>query len=331
MTLPSEFDEQRPVLLRRIAIAGGLLACVGIGLVFPFPLEGRLWGELFDLAHAPVFCATLLLIVGLCDPPAIGLSNRHQVLLPMTTPRIAGVAVGLIAAGAGAEVLQTLVGRNASLADIAANGVGVIAGISWVLGCRSQSPASKRTYAFATVTLLLTISISPLLDAWDCLLQIRSFPMLASFERPREFHNWNCHSAKLSQSDEWATDGHHCAKLNLSAGNYPGMLMSWFERDWSKHSYLHLDLNNPSSIDLQIVLKLHDHQHVYNGFPSDDRFHEVILVPAGQVITMQIPLSNVRNSPANRQMDLGQMWTIDLFAIHLQEPAVLLVDGLRLQ
>ena len=331
MTPDLKSDEQRPVLLRRIAIAAGLLGCVAIGLIFPFPLEGRLWGELFDLAHAPVFCATLLLIVGICDPPAIGFSNRHKTILPMTTMRVASVSAGLIAAGAIAEVLQSLVGRSASFADIAANSIGLIAGICWMLGCRSLSPASKRTYTLATVMLLLTISVSPLLNAWDCLLQIRSFPMLASFERPREFRNWNSHSAVLSQSDEWATDGQYCAKLNLSANNYPGMLMSWFERDWSKHSELHLDLKNQSKIDLQIVLKLHDREHVDNGFPHDDRFHEVISIPAGQVITMTIPLSNVRNSPADRQMDLDQMWIIDLFAIQLQEPAVLLVDGLKLQ
>lgn len=331
MTPDSESDEQRTVLRRRIAIAIGLLGCVAIGLVFPFPMEGRLWGELFDLAHAPVFCVTLLLIVGLCDPPAIGLSNRHRILLPMTMVRVAGVAAGLIAAGAVAEILQGLVGRSASFADIAANGVGLIAGICWVFGCRSQSPAVGRKCSLATVALLLAVSVSPLLDAWDCLLQIRSFPMLASFERSREFRNWNSHSAVLTQSTEWATDGDHCAKLKLSSGNYPGMLMTWFERDWSNYSHLHLDLNNPSDIDLQIVLKLHDHQHVINGFADEDRFHEVISVPARKVVSLQIPLAEVKNSPTNRQMDLDQMWTIDLFAIHLQESAVLLVDGLRLQ
>lgn len=331
MTLELKADEQSSVLIRRMAIAIGLLSCVAIGLIFPFPTEGRLWGELFDLAHAPVFCGALLLIVGLCDPAAIGFSQRHKILLPMTIGRVIRIAAALIAAGAIAEVLQKLVGRSASLADIAANGVGLLAGICWVLCCRSNPLASGLKYAVATAMLLLSISISPLLDAWDCLLQIRSFPMLASFERTREFRNWNSHSAVLSQSDQWATDGNHCAKLELLAGDYPGMLMTWFERDWSNHSRVRLDLKNSNDFDLQVVFKLHDRQHVDSDFADDDRFHEVTVIPAGQIVSLAIPLSKVKNAPASRQMDLDQMWTIDLFAIHLQKPAVLLIDGLRLE
>lgn len=330
MTLVSETDQRHSVLIRRLSIGIGVLACVAICLVFPFPTEGRLWGELFDMAHAPVFCGSLLLMVGLCDPSAIGFSTRHLVLLPMTTTRVMGVATALIAAGAVAEVLQKLVGRSASLADIAANAIGLVAGICWVLRCRSQPIQSGRKYALAGIMLLFFVSVSPLLEAWDCVLQIRSFPMLASFERSREFRNWNSHAAVLSQSSEWATDGTHCARLELREGNYPGMLMIWFERDWSNHSRLHLDLKNPGDFDLQIVLKLHDFRHLNNDFADDDRFHKVTIVPAGQVVSLEIPLSDVRNAPAARQMDIDQMWTLDLFAIQLQNPAVLLVDGLRL-
>lgn len=332
MTSDAEIGSQRhSLMLRRLAIAGGLLGCVAIGLVFPFPMEGRLWGELFDLAHAPVFCGTLLLIVGLCDPTAIGLSKRHAILLPMTAGRVLIVAGVLITAGAVAELLQALVGRSASISDVAANAVGLVAGLFWVLRCRSTPITTGRKYTFAAAALLLSVSVSPLLDAWDCLLQIRSFPMLASFERPREFRNWKAHSATLTQSQAWATEGKHCARLQLEAGNYPGMLMTWFERDWSNHSHIHLDLKNLEGFDLQLVLKLHDHQHVANDYADDDRFHEMILVPANAHISVSIPLSSIQDAPAARKMDLDQMWTIDLFAVQLKKPASLLVDALRLE
>lgn len=331
MTSDSEAGKHQSVLLKRILIAIGFLSCVAIGLVFPFPMEGRLWGELFDLAHAPVFCGTLLLIVGLCDPSAIGLSKKHVVLREMTLGRVLVIAAVLIAAGSVAELLQKLVGRSASFADVAANGVGLIAGICWVLRCRSTSTSAGRKYIVLAVILLGSISVSPLLDSWDCLLQIRSFPMLASFERPREFRNWNTHSATLTQSQVWATDGSHCARLQLQAANYPGMLMTWFERDWSNHTSVHLDLKNLEAFDLQIVFKLHDRQHLENNFADDDRFGQVILVPANEVVSVAIPLNEVRNAPASREMNLSQMWAIDLFAIHLQQPAVLLVDRFRLE
>ena len=47
-----------------------LVAVVGLviaGLTIPFQLNGRLWSELFNLAHAPVFCGLALLIAGIRD------------------------------------------------------------------------------------------------------------------------------------------------------------------------------------------------------------------------------------------------------------------------
>lgn len=330
MTSGAESDERRNLLVRRLVIGAGLLGCVAIGLVFPFTTEGRLWGELFDLAHAPVFCGVLLLIVGMCDPPAVGLS-RHTVLFSMTADRVLGLVLVLIAAGGAAEVLQAMVGRSASLGDIAANSIGLIAGVCWIARCRSVPISAGRKYALAGFAVVILVSISPLMDVWDCVLQIRSFPMLASFERPREFHNWKSHGARLTQSSEWATDGNFCGRLDLQPGSYPGMLMIWFARDWTEKSGLHLALKNPGKFDLQIVVKLHDQQHVANGFPDNDRYHEVVLVPAEKEIAVDIPLTEVKNAPETRPMDLDQMWTIDLFAIHLEQPAVLLVDEVRLK
>ena len=330
---PSEHQviQGSTVLVRRIAIAIGLLGCVAIGLVFPFPVEGRLWGEIFNLAHAPVFCGTLLLIVGLCDPSAVGFSNRYQILLSMTCKRAVAVAVGLIAAGIGAEVIQKLVGRSASLGDVAANSAGLLAGLCWVLRCRSQPIAVGRKYVLAGLMTLTLVSVPSVLEIWDCVLQIRSFPVLASFERAREFRNWDTHGAEVEQSNQWATAGKSCAKLRLLHGDYPGMLMTWFERDWSNYSSVHLDLKNTEEFDLQIVFKVYDRQHVDHNFADDDRFHEAVRVPAGQEISLTIPLEKIQNSPANRQMDLTNIGGIDLFAVHLSKPAVLLVDGLLLE
>jgi len=52
-----------------------LVAVVGLviaGLTIPFQLNGRLWSELFNLAHAPVFCGLALLIAGIRDPRRMG-------------------------------------------------------------------------------------------------------------------------------------------------------------------------------------------------------------------------------------------------------------------
>lgn len=330
MTPSSDVNDRKALLLRRVAIAAGLLLSVSFALVFPWPTEGRLWGEIFDLAHAPVFCGVLLLIVGLCDPPAVGISEKHPVLFAMTPGRITLLVVMLVGFGAVAEVLQKLVGRSASFGDIAANSVGLLVGLCWIGRCRRRGQRG-RVLILTALGLLAAVSVSPLLDAWDCVQQIRSFPVLASFERPREFRNWRAHRADLSRSDEWATDGHFCAKLELRPEQYPGMLMTWFERDWSGQQAFLVDFRNPGTVDLEIIIKLHDEKHAQDGFQDDDRYHESVVIPAGQEVAVRIPLDEVRNAPARRTMNLNRMWTIDFFAIQLAQPAILLVDAVRLE
>ena len=76
-----------------------------LGLVYPFPLMGRLWSQIFDLAHAPVFFLLLTACAGLVDPLSIGLSPRFVQLRKLAEREIMLMAVGCLLLGCAGEFL----------------------------------------------------------------------------------------------------------------------------------------------------------------------------------------------------------------------------------
>ena len=103
-------ERPRQVLARRLLLAASVVVVVALGLVLPIPLDGRLWGNLFDLAHAPVFCAMLLGVVGAFDPQSIGLPNRLSTVVAMTRLRVLRIAAVLMVVGGVGEFLQKFAG-----------------------------------------------------------------------------------------------------------------------------------------------------------------------------------------------------------------------------
>jgi len=310
-------------------LAVALLCAVLFGLVFPFSFEGRLSGEVFDLAHAPVFAAALLCLVGFFDPRAIGLSERFATILPMSLRRVAIITVLLTLLGMTGEYLQKFAGRSPSWGDIIANSIGLAAALAWITS-RLVTGLHRRWLALAAVGLLVIVSIRPLTEAWDCIQQIRSFPLLASFERSRELGSWATYKSNIERSTEWASDGEYSLKAHLPAGRYPGFAMVWFNHDWSDYDALQLDLMNPNAEPLPVVIKLFDEHHTKSGFDHHDRFHKDVLLPPGESMAVRIALADVESAPEKRTMKMKRIWAIEIFSPDVREKRELFVDHVRL-
>lgn len=309
--------------------AVALLCVVAFGLVFPFPFEGRLSGEIFDLAHAPVFCVALLCLIGFCDPPAIGLPQRFATILPMKIGRAVMITIALMVAGIVGEYAQKFAGRNASWADVLANSAGMLAALAWVAS-RSLTGLRRRALVFVAVGLIAAISFNPLRNSWDSIQQIRSFPMLSSLERSRELGSWARYHSDFERSTAWASEGKYSLKATLPAGEYPGVALVWFNRDWSDYSKLHLDLMNPNAEPLTVTVKLFDKDHTLAGYQHNDRFVRDFTLQPGVPTPVEIDLADVMNAPTSRTMDLKWMWSIEVFSYEVQQTKYLFVDHLRL-
>ncbi|MCP4172168.1 MAG: hypothetical protein GY758_15500 [Fuerstiella sp.] len=318
------------LLAGRLRLAVLVLAVVAIALVFPFPVEGRLWGHIFNLAHAPTFFCMFLIIVGLLDPSAIGPSNRIATVLPMTVARTAAVASLLMVLGIVAEVLQAFAGRSPSLKDVAANSAGLLAAFVWISG--TGSSVLKRGLSVLIVILVLAAtSFTPLMNIRDCVDQLRLMPQLASFERPLELGSWKVRNATMTRSTEWSTDGEHSLKVQLQAARYPSLSFFWPAADWQGYQMFAVDFRNPADTPLTLTVKVQDRQHGLSSMGRSDRFSRNVVLASGEVRTVAIAVSDIRQAPKNRSMQMDQISLVEVFASGLKERAGFFVDNLRLE
>ena len=315
---------------KRSLFALTLVAIVGGTLVFPFPMEGRFWGDMFDLAHAPVFCLSLICLVGFFDPSAVGAPSRFSTIIPMTVRRVLFVTAGLMVLGMVAEYLQKFAHRSPSWGDVAANSAGLTAGCAWI--CAVALKGLRRwILAFMTIAILAGISANPAIEVWDSIQQMRSFPVLASFEITREVGNWGPHKALLELTDEWSSDGRQSAKLTMQAEQFPGLAMLWMNHDWTGFRYLKFDIRNPGDKPLSLIIKVQDKLHTQTGFKYRDRYHQKIVIDPETVANVVVDLAAVKAAPEGRTMNMTEINLIDLFGVDVTEPTVLYLDYVRLE
>lgn len=320
----------RKTIIRRALMAVGLLATVAFGLVFPFPFEGRLSGQIFDLAHAPVFCVALLCLVGFCDPPAVGLPRRFTTILPMKIGRVVAITVAVLIAGIVGEYSQKFAGRNASWGDVAANSAGLLAALGWIAS-QAVAGVRRKILVLAALSLLVAVSVNPLRNIWDSIQQIRSFPMLSSFERSRSTGSWAGYRADLERSTEWSSHGDYSLKATLSPDENSGVAMVWFKRDWRDLTSLHLDLMNPNDEPLTLIVKVLDEYHTRNGFQHSDRFTRRYVVTPGDTANVKINMADIEAAPVSRKMNLKWVWAIEIFSPDVKVSKVFFVDNVRLK
>lgn len=314
---------------KRTLLAVALLACVGGALVFPFPMQGRLWGDIFDLAHAPVFCLSLIFLVGFFDPAAVGAPSRFATILPMTRHRVSLVTLVLMTVGLVGEFLQQFANRNPSWADVFANSAGLLAGCVWIYSV-SMRGIRRTLLAGAALGILILVNTNPALEAWDGIQQAQNFPVLASFERSRELGNWHPHGAAISRTTDWSSDGDTSLCVKMQPSEFPGVAMVWLEPDWTNFRTLQFDVRNPNEKPLSVIVKVQDKQHSETGFQHKDRFHQSITVAPHSETSVTVDLTDVQNAPAQRQMNMQQINMIDLYSPNLLEPTAFLLDHLRL-
>lgn len=311
-----------------VACVAGVLASV---LLFPFSHTGRHWSEFFNLAHAPSFFLTFLLAAAIMDPASIGLPSSWPRILRLGARRLLILASVLLGLGSLCEVLQQFVGRSTSISDMLANGCGLIAGMFWCLGRLTTNRKRRMAASLMTGSLLLIPSWSPGFELLECRKQHLEFPLLASFERPRELHAWYAHEATIEQSTMWHSDGSASMQVNGRTGTkHPGANFLGLVSDWHQFATLELDVFNPGDKPLSLRFSIFDRHHHHSGHKPADRFGRVVELPAGEATQIRIELADVEHAPANRLMDLSQLECVNLFIVRPETDFAFLVDNVRL-
>jgi len=137
--------------------------------------------------------------------------------------------------------------------------------------------------------------------------------------------HWKC-QALFSLSEEHATHGSRCLRLELYPSPYPGVTPMIEENDWSAFRSVCFDVYNPQQKDMEITVRIDDQK---NWPDYADRYNKGFRLVKGSN-RIEIPLNTLVTSGTRRGMDLKSIHRFLLFMVNPQEKNVLYVDYIRL-
>jgi hypothetical protein len=231
---------------------------------------------------------------------------------------LASVFVG----GGLIELIQAQVGRDGNwqdlLNDLAGTAIGLFCFQSankWIWRARIMSLS-------ACLPLLMSIS-------GELAVRINSlnqFPLLEGFESSVEMYGLK----NAQRSSDYHSQGSYSAKVRLDTGAYGGISFTRLARDWSSYKKFSIDIYNPDSQPLNMMLRVNDVLHDTSGWVDSDRFNKQISLAAGWN-HLQFSLDEIKQGPATRSMDLTQVSEVILYSKQLPQARVIYIDNIRLE
>jgi|688.fasta_scaffold283443_2 hypothetical protein len=328
--LPVGFGDRTVLPTQRLwfLLFGGLV--MFFVLVFPFPMSGRHWNAVFDLAHAPAFFLIFLLVVGVLDPASIGFSKSRLTLLRLPPLQLILLSGLLFLGGVACEIAQKFVHRHPSVGDIIANSLGLFAGVLYCLSRQSVAHVFRVTLLILAILVIALPCSAPVQELVECVRQRREFPLLSSFERPRELVAWTVHGARFRISNDWASHGSGSMRIESSGAHDPGALMVWPIPDWSQYSLLQFTVFNPDQTSFVVGVTISDDEHVRRLWEPSDRFNWSIELGPNETKQVSIDLKDVAVAPVSRRMDMTKISNLNIYLQNPPTDATFHVDGVQL-
>ena len=240
-------------------------------------------------------------------------------------------SVGVFFLGVGIELLQEMVGRDASWDDVLHNLCGVWLALFW-----GQKLKVKLPFALLLRLLCLSLAAPSLVFAASAAytdMRMRSqFPVINNFENYFEAKHLVGIALDIpkGRSSAHVSDGRFSLAVNLGTGKYSGIKWVSPYGDWTGYNQFAMDVYNADDSTFEVVLKIADFTHDLGSNNYDDRFNKrVKLLPGWNYL--RVSVDEIENAPKNRKMRMDQVSCLELFATRLTQPKLIYVDYLRLE
>jgi hypothetical protein len=298
----------------RMALAGSISAFVAVALFWPLPNDYRApWTtSLMDLLHVPLFAGVTWALFG---------------VLGRRLGWACGLAVALAAVG---ELGQSLVGRTASLADLARGVLGVVTA-AVVLRWLRVRPVHPRQLAGA---LLVVIAVA----GWagyhygpvflDTFRAYRSFPELADFRFRGAVARWRTESAIVRRIAADGVKQTWVGELEFipNERDASGIILFPVVSDWSAYRTLRCELSFRGE-PLDVWLSIRDGRQVRR---PQRRFEWQARLAAGRH-TVRIDLDAVAKGEEFAPIDLTRVQSFHFGLAGLRQPRTVLLERIFLE
>jgi VanZ family protein len=281
--------------------AGASLAIAGLFvlLLLPLPLafsRDPLYAALENLAHGPLFAGVAFLTLRQLRTPALKNYGAAAVLS-------CGLAIST-------ELVQSLFARDSAWADVRTDVAGAILGITlWAL-CFDGAAKTRagRAALIAAAGLAAICVLAPALrpiEAW--IDRTQRFPVLfdASFSQW-----WTMTESMAGEQDVDIRVRDGALHVRLLGGERPGVAVTKFTADWRAYEALVVDLENPGTQELPLVLHVRDWR---TNFDDGDRFLTRRTLRPGERTKLRYTLSEIESGPADRRMRMNELLNIAIY------------------
>lgn len=232
--------------------------------------------------------------------------------------------------GGSIELLQDIVGRQASLQDVMLDVTGGIIAVLLFSGHIRQSTSWLKVIStLLSVLLVLFAARSFVVSFWDEYKAREEFPLLADFENEREIQRWSS-IEKMEITDELARYGLKSLKLGLTRRLYSGLELNYFPPDWSGFNFISMHVYNPESTVVSLTVSIFDDKHHANKYAYSDRYTNRFQLFHGWN-EVKVSLSEVKQAPRTRLMNMHSVRGLRLFVVRPQKIQHLYIDAIRLE
>jgi len=298
---------------------GFLLALLCLLLLFvggPGPDAPRSFKYFWDLGH--LFCFVLWTRLFLEWRP----KRRFwvQLLLILVLAFVIGGAI---------ELAQSMVGRDASWADLQRDLLGGLLAILFLAPSRQQ--VNRWLLHGMQLLVLLTVlwNVLPFAKVFtDEMIAWQQFPLLSGFETPMERDRWKGNSQRWLDNNI-VHSGKASLRVELNTDRYSGIFLQNFPSDWSAYRLLRLQVYNPAKNTLTLYFRIHDQLHRKFEEAYRDRFNTSFKLKQGWNL-LEIPLEKVATAPKGRRMEMARIAGMGLFVAKLERPITIYIDDVEL-
>lgn len=301
--------------LRLLALAGALVIAPLFFTGGPDWSSGPLHKSVWNLGHI-VFFGLLTYAIH----PWRRLSGWRLWLATTTVVLIAGLVI---------EFLQSGLGRQDDWHDVWRNLVGAWLVLACYVILNSATYLSVRQQLLAAIAIALVILELGLTGtvAVQQFQVSQQLPMLYDFRHTDPTPFWR---GNLIPSDNHGDINGQSLKISLSTRLYSGVTLDNLPIDWRGYERLTVTLFNPDETALPLTLRVNDVEHERGANAYSDRYNTRLALEPG-LNSFTLNLSDIREAPRNRTMNMDNIRRLGLFATSLPAPRTIYLLDLRLE
>lgn len=300
---------------------------LGVLLLLVLPLApiraGELGGLVFNAGHFPLF-ATITVLVFHAIPPRWGGNGLRWI-----TTALVGIGLTLLV-----ELIQPLVSRSLSFADLLTGLLGIGAGLGGIAIWERFGSRARLGYALLCAGVCVVLLL-PAWREWEAMMwRAGQLPLLADFEQDVELRLWEAQGGRadglssIAFSTERASSGRRSLQVHAAEGDWAGTRYDAGRQDWSGYDELALDIYNPGE-PFRISLRVDDDLETDKVW-----FVRRTILPGGWS-ELRVPMDQIRvgtypQKEPRREVDLSRIWRLMLSTGKNQPGRVFFVDHVRL-